>query len=442
MRTEWYNSLGQLTWQQDERGRVSFSSHDPLTGSLTQAILDISSSAASSLSPPSGWAIPSDGLSVTTSYQFDSLGRVNQVLGPPHYNDQGNSVRTANWTVYDDPNHIVYTAAGYQTISSSACTTVNPVSIQQYDAEGRPLASIQATSGTATTSANSLLSLSTSSLSSLASTQSGYTRWTANQYSKTRLVRTAVYFLIPSSGTSDSNGFIGAVSTAGSQGVATGNYNLTTYGYESLSDTTGALMGGQNKVQGPGGTVTRTVLDVLGRATATWVGTNDSGATDALPSPSGSGGASSGNNMVQVSGGTLDIDGNLLQAAAYVSGTGARTTSYGYDWRGRRVTTTTNDGLNNSGTYYITQVTLDNLGRVTETQGYTASISASNLLTQSMAQFRRPGSRLSAADLRRQYYRRLGRHRPDRQNLVRCHRQYPDVEAGGLRHEHVYQKGL
>ena len=148
-RTEWYNSLGQLTWQMDDRGRVNFFSHDPLTGSLTQAILDISSSAASSLSPPSGWTIPGDGLSVTTSYQFDSLGRVNQVLGPPHYNDQGNSIRTANWTVYDDPNHIVYSAAGYQTISSSACTTVNPVSIQQYDAEGRPLASIEATSGTA-----------------------------------------------------------------------------------------------------------------------------------------------------------------------------------------------------------------------------------------------------------------------------------------------------
>ena len=114
MRTEWYNSLGQLTWQMDERGRVTYSNHDPITGSLTQAILDISSSAASSLSPPSGWTIPSDGLSVTTSYQFDSLGRVNQVLGPPHYNDQGNSIRTANWTVYDDPNHIVYSAAGYQ----------------------------------------------------------------------------------------------------------------------------------------------------------------------------------------------------------------------------------------------------------------------------------------------------------------------------------------
>ena len=168
-------------------------------------------------------------------------------------------------------------------------------------------------------------------MSSLASTQSGYTRWTANQYSKTRLVKTAVYFLIPSSGTTDSNGFVGAASTAGSQGVATGYYNLTTYGYESFSDTTGVLMGRQNKAQGPGGTITRAVLDVLGRSTATWIGTDASGATDSNPGNNGAG----TNNMVQISGGTWDVDGNLLQAAAYVSGSNARITSYGYDWRDR-----------------------------------------------------------------------------------------------------------
>ena len=51
------------------------------------------------------------------------------------------------------------------------------------------------------------------------------------------------------------------------------------------------------------------------------------------------------------------------------------------------MTTTTNDGLNNGGNYYITQATLDNLGRATEMQGYTTSVSPSNLITQSMASF-------------------------------------------------------
>ena len=167
---------------------------------------------------------------------------------------------------------------------------VNPVSIHEYDAEGRPLASIQATSGTATTSAGSLLSMSALSLSSLATTQSGYTSWTANQYSKTRLVKTAVYFSIPSTTSTDSNGFVGTMGTLGVSGVSTGNYDMTQYGYESFGGPAGVLMGRRNKTIGPGGTlsnpggtITCMVLDVLGHVTATWIGTNDFGATRHSP---------------------------------------------------------------------------------------------------------------------------------------------------------------
>ena len=56
--------------------------------------------------------------------------------------------------------------------------------------------------------------------------------------------------------------------------------------------------------------------------------------------------------MVQVTGGTSDVDGNLTQSALYLSGTNARTTIFGYDWRDRRISTTTNAGLNNSGNSY------------------------------------------------------------------------------------------
>ena len=65
--------------------------------------------------------------------------------------------------------------------------------------------------------------------------------------------------------------------------------------------------------------------------------------------------------MVQVSGGTWNSDGTLAQAAAYVSGSNARITGYGYDWRDRRTSVTTNDGLNNAGELLPAQNTLDNL---------------------------------------------------------------------------------
>ena len=93
--------------------------------------------------------------------------------------------------------------------------------------------------------------------------------------------------------------------------------------------------------------------------------------------------------MVQVSGGTWDCDGNLLQSAAYVSGSNVRTASYGYDWRDRQVQTTTNDGLNNSGTSYLTQKTFDNLGRVTLTDQYyiPSGGTAATLMGQSGSSF-------------------------------------------------------
>ncbi len=72
-----------------------------------------------------------------------------------------------------------------------------------------------------------------------------------------------------------------------------------------------------------------------GNVVETWLGTDDTGATDAEPT----GGGAEGNNMLLVSTSTFDADGHLVPSNDAVD----RTTSYTYDWRGRLVQTTQPD---------------------------------------------------------------------------------------------------
>ena len=97
------------------------------------------------------------------------------------------------------------------------------------------------------------------------------------------------------------------------------------------------------------------------QALQTWVGTNDTGATDTDPDGSGS-----PNNMLQVSaseydGGAAGQDGNLTETTAYVdaSGTKDRVTSYQYDFRNRQTVVIGEVDL------YLVR-TYDNLDRVTQ----------------------------------------------------------------------------
>src|SRR5690606_6310404 len=96
----------------------------------------------------------------------------------------------------------------------------------------------------------------------------------------------------------------------------------------------------QNRVQSPGGTITRTMYDVRGQAQKVYVGTNDAGATDSDPT----GGGATGNNMVLVTeneydGGTAGGDGNLTEQTQHATASDTRVTMFVYDWRNRRVDT-------------------------------------------------------------------------------------------------------
>ena len=162
----------------------------------------------------------------------------------------------------------------------------------------------------------------------------------------------------------------------------------------------------------PGGTISRTVFDPRGHALADYVGTDDSGATDADPtgaegdphlvecvggmssSPSSSAGTSNpDNNMVLVSereycdgssgcscgGGGA---GQLVSETRYVDALTWHTTDFEYDWRGRQLHVL--PPADDAGRVVYTKTTYDNLDRATKQERYLEiSGSADRLLARS-----------------------------------------------------------
>ncbi len=113
------------------------SSYDEPTGALIQSIVN----------PFTGTPPSASEYNLITDYQVDDLGRTVQSLGPTH-NVNGQWVRTASWTVYDDIGHQVVSASGFATGSNIGplynFTLVNPVSIAKMDLAGRVTDSISA----------------------------------------------------------------------------------------------------------------------------------------------------------------------------------------------------------------------------------------------------------------------------------------------------------
>jgi len=332
---DYYDTLGNKTWSMDERGFITAFVYDVPTGALAQQIDDVDTSRTTGA--PAGWTTPAGGgLNLITDYQFDDLGRRTQALGPWHTIDLGGTatnVRHATWTVYQDTTYQVWTGQGYATgaATSYAFTLVNPVGITINDPSGKTLEMIQATR-----SSSSGPLLPTDSFP-----HSSYVRWTTYQYTDCCLIASQrVYHTIPSSG-------------AGSPGT---NYDGTDFGYDSMKR--------QNRTTTPGGTITFDVFDARDNAIATYVGTNDTGATETDPT----GGGAAGNNMAvvaerQYDGGRSGGDNNLTRETQHVNATTTRLTSYLYDWLDRRTDT---DGEVD----FYQKDSYDNLDRVTQTDRY------------------------------------------------------------------------
>jgi hypothetical protein len=347
---DYYDSYGNLTWHQDERGFLTNTSYDIPTGAVSEEIADVNTALVPS---PPGWTTPAGGgLHLVTDYQFDSQGRTTQSLGPSHtisLNGVATTIRRAMWVVYQDGTHQTWSAGGYATGTSPsyAYTLINPVSIAVTDSSHKPTASIKATRANTSGALQPTDSFP----------QSSYVRWTTSQYADGfDLSSQRVYKLIPTSGT----------------GVNSTNYDETNFGYDQMVR--------QNRVVTPGGTITRMVYDVRDNAVQVWVGTNDNGARNSDPS----GGGAPGNNMVPVTSSQYDKelgggDNNVTQMTQYVDNTTARVTTYLYDWRNRRADT---DGEVD----FYEQLCYDNLDRVIRTDRRNTT-AAGNLIARSMTAF-------------------------------------------------------
>jgi RHS repeat-associated protein len=300
-----------------------------VTSALTKRIDDVNTSLVSD--EPSGWSTPAGGgLHLITDYESDDLGRITEVLGPKHDIDiSGTSteVRRADWYVYKDDDQQRLHGRGYQKVSNSSDTLINPVSITQLDKSGRVTEEIKATRA----STSGALTASDSFA------QSTYVRWRTTIYLDSgQLDKHRVYHNIPSSG-------------SGSSGT---NYDQTDYGYDDMKRLI--------RTKKPGGTITRHVRNIRGWVEEIWVGTDDTGATNSNPAGSGS------NNMKQTVGYEYDGnsdggDGNVTKETKHVDASNTRVTTYGYDYRNRN---TSADGEED----FYEAYTYDNLDRLTVTE--------------------------------------------------------------------------
>jgi RHS repeat-associated protein len=352
-RKEYFDEYGSRTWTMDERGYINQIIYDIPTGAMTQLVQDVDTGAASGV--PTGWVTPSGGgLNLITDFEHDNRGRITQSLGPAHTIDlegAATEIRTAIWIVYKsevDENQI-WQAQGYATGTSPSYTytLINPVNISKTDKNGNLIESIQATCAS---TSGKLQPTDTFA-------QSSYVRWTTNQYTECCLLEsTRAYHTIPSSG-------------SGASGT---NYDQTDYGFDSMKR--------RNRIVTPGGTITFNVLDVRGNIIKTFVGTDDTGATNQDPTGSGA----VGNNMVQVTGleydgGSAGGDNNLTKQTQYATALDSRITSFTYDWRNRNTDT---DGEID----YFQKLYYDNLDRITKTERYDTT-TAGNLISRSETKF-------------------------------------------------------
>ena len=343
VRRELYDVNGYLIATQDERGYINTFDYDTTLGVVLTQVLDDDAPSGSGWTANSGTR-----LKLTSDFEYDEIGRQTQSLGPSFVDANGDTVRTAAWTVYNDFEDQVLTGQGYATGPSTSYTytLINPVSISQMDQNGRVIDSIQAPQS----STSSPLSPSDSFPADFP--QDMWSRWTHNVYDdETGLLQsTWVYFDIPTTGS----------------GTAGTNYDETSYTYDSLNR--------QNSVTSPAGTITWTVYESRGLVLATFIGTDAAGATDTDPT----GGGTAGNNMVAVATNIYDANGNLTQVTKPVDSDSAdnRVTVYGYDFRNRQIS------IDGEVDFYQENV-YDNLDEITQVTRYDTTASG-NLIAKTV----------------------------------------------------------
>lgn len=353
-RVERYDFFGNAEWLKDEIGVLDFQVFDPITGGLWQRILDVDTQRMNPGVVPDGWSTPAGGgYNLISDYECDSMGRNLQELGPLHSCDLDGTVkqvRTAFFQVYLDGRRQHWSSQGYAV--GDGYRTLGPITIIQRDLRNQITDVIQCSNpgGYKIDGGDRF-------------PQSNWTKWTRSLYSdQSLLLATCAYHAIPSSDREvDQNPVLG---------FKNDEYLEMSYGYD--------VQNRLNKTVTPGGTIMRMVLDARGLVTERWVGTNDAGATDSNPAGSG---PSSGNNMVRVllnsyNDGQVDNPGSLVEQHLPFNDTAAedQVITYGYDFRGRRILATTNDGTRD----LFQAISYDNQDNPLSVTNYQTAVSDAN----------------------------------------------------------------
>ena len=332
---ETYDTWGYLTKRVDEMGTVTEYDYDLARGGMIERRDDTGLYR----------------MNLRTTMEVDDFGRTVLVKGPEHridLNGTATDIRTANWTYYQDRTFQTWQFSGYTT--STVSQIVSPVTIQTRDEVPPP----GYTGWSQSSSVDAVYNPSSSSSSSptvhipppsYSFTQADWVRWSLQLSDKGgQLKESRLYWLIE-----------------GGYGAKSANYGVTLYGYDSS--------GRQNKVTTPGGTIDRTVYNVMGWAMEEWTGTVDGGY---------------GDNMVMTRSNVYDDDGNLTQATLVVDPSNSaldRVTGYVYDWRSRRVETFTSVEVKagSADSWDLkTSMTYDNLDRTIMVENYGRLVPASS----------------------------------------------------------------
>ncbi len=349
----YFDTLGRLRWHEDAIGAVAYYSYHPASGQLAYSVKDAdptglpnsadsnsskwddsSIGSASSNKPTRGAGLPT-AVEQVTQQEYDSQGRV--VLRVQEDGTDG-AVLSRHYTVYEKNRMLQFPYW-----DTSANESLLPIQVSAYDD------SVTGTEQYSVDPARKAQSGGVPTGLSSGTDQTYYLSWsrTIRDDVSGDVVKTHVYHDIPSSG-------YGSVDT---------NYAETRYGYDA--------QGRRDRTESPGGTITRSVFDTLGRFTSQWVGTDDTPSSGDW-SPSNNSGA----NMTKVAEYEYDSgndggNGNRTKQISYLTDAveaNARVTKYYYDWRDRQVFVVDPEEYSSKALY--SRVELDNLGRATKSERY------------------------------------------------------------------------
>ena len=350
-RVEYLDSVGRLRWSRDELGAATYYAYHPEHGALAYTVRDCdpASLPASADNYSTKWVTSSDGsagsnkptrggglataLEAVSFSELDSRGRTE--LSAEEDGTDG-TVLARHYTVY-----LADKTLRFPYWDTSTSKPRLPIDVTQYTAGGTVTEHYRVDPDRTAAAGGLPTGLSAGT------NQSHYLGWTRYAYDAVTGDRTREwrYHDIPASG----------------DGSKDTNYAETLYGRSA--------MGQPARHVAPGGTITRTVYDALGRASSSWAGTDDTPSSgDWSPANTG------GTNLVKVAeyeydGGNAG-DGNRTQLTQPVDGTAGndRVTRFKYDWRDRQVAVVDAEEFGAKVTY--SRAELDNLGRVKKSERY------------------------------------------------------------------------